>query len=120
MASNRLSDAATQCLRIFSFLVTEFGFRAPTMSSDSTSFTVRFQTDQTGVQVSYAIRGGLIVWLCQLDNGAWPVRPGRIPRESEIYWFDLYDVPAGVQGQPPDVAGSIYAIPDQRMLSALH
>jgi len=118
MTVNVLRDAARNCVRIFSFLVAEYGFRAPTVSSDSASFTVRFQTDVTGVEVNYAIRGGLIVWICQLTGGSWPGRPGRITDESAIRWFDLYDVQAVVEGHPPVADDLIYAIPSDEILQA--
>jgi hypothetical protein len=118
VVADQLRKASKDCEIAFSFLETDYGFRKSSVSSDNTSFAVRFASDLVGIEISYAIRGGLIVWICLLDAGAWPTRPGRITSAADIRCFDLDDVQAVAEGQPPEVDDSIYAIPDQRILHA--
>jgi hypothetical protein len=118
MSADDFASAAKECAAQFAYLVDDFGFGEPRVQSDASSFKVRFTGARTGVQVDYSTGSILTVWVCQLEAGEWPPRPGRITADTTIHWFDLRDIVTVSTGTEPIVDISAYAIPDAAALAA--
>lgn len=104
------AELKKECIRSFSFLLTEFGYRIDRANSSNRGFCVRFAGPTVGVEVAYQMRDPLTVMLVILDHGDFQPSAGEVTPTSPIEQFDLRDIEIATGTTPADEL-STFSIP---------
>ena len=110
------SDLVAACKDAFSYLASEYGYRASREIATERGFAVDYQGEQIGVRVTYQVGDPLSVDVCLLDHSEFPKPLGEIRPDSRIAQFDLVDIEAVAGIQHSDAVAEAFAIPRPEML----